>query len=323
MLNKKLISTLWILLGIGAIGFLFIAAKKKGDKLCKGINVQVSENAKQVFVDEQGIVIEVGEGGGKKGIPIDDIDLRNIEIKLRKDPWVTDAKLYFDNNQILQVNLKESDPIARIFTRNGNSFFIDSNKNYLPTNRNVLARVPVFTGFTSDRQKLSTPDSLLLEQIKEIAKYIIKDSIWMSFVSQINITSNAIFQIVPTVGNSIITIGNADNINDKFNRIYSFYHQVLTKTGINRYKKIDVQYSGQVVASNGDDSVYLNRKPSTTDLLNIVVAADSVKTNSKINAKLTQKPVVENITKPHQKPIQILQKKKNKIHITTKKPQQK
>ncbi len=320
MFKKKLISTLWILLGIAAIGLLFVGAKKKGEKLCKGINIEVSENAKQVFVDEQGIKIEVGENGGKVGVPVDSIDLRSIEMQLKKDAWIKDAKLYFDNNQILQVDIKENDPIARIFTLSGNSFFIDSGANYLPTNRNVLARVPVFTGFTSGKRKLSSPDSLLLQQVKRVAQFIMNDSLWMSFASQINVLPDATFQIVPVVGNSIINIGSAENLQDKFNRLFSFYRQVLTRTGINKYKMIDVQYNGQVVGSDGVDSAALK---------NVMKASDSTRfaTNmGSIDSDIVKSPTRAASLNPERSlvkvPVTQIQQKRNKTiyHKTTKKP---
>lgn len=316
MFKKKLISTLWILLGVAAIGLLFIGAKKKSEKLCKGINLEVSENAKQVFIDEQGIKNEVAENGGKPGVAISDIDLRNIETQLRKDPWIKDVKLYFDNNQLLQVDLKETDPIARIFTLNGSSFFIDSSKNYLPTNRNVLARVPVFTGFTSNKQKLSAPDSALLQQVKEVAQFVIGDSVWMAFVSQVNITSDATFQIVPVVGNAIISIGNADDLPGKFDRLYSFYRQVLSKTGINKYRRIDVQYNGQVVAANGIDSVAKNTPAQVS------VSTDTTK--KRINNIVKPLPKTAAAPgKPVKQATHIPQKKKQiNLHKATKKPQQ-
>lgn len=305
MFKKRLISILWILLGITAIGLLFIGAKKKSEKLCKGINLEVSENARQVFIDEQGIKNEVAENGGKPGISIANINLKDIETQLRKDPWIKDVKLYFDNNQVLQVDLKETDPIARIFTLNGNSFFIDSNKNYLPTNRNVLARVPVFTGFTSNKQKLSVPDSLLLQQVKEIAQFVTCDSVWMAFVSQINITPDATFQIIPVVGNTIISIGNADDLSGKFDRLYSFYRQVLSKTGINKYQRIDVQYNGQVVAANGIDSVAKN------PLVQMSASTDTTKQQTNNMSKPLQKTTrtIAAQSKPAKQPAQMTQKR--------------
>jgi cell division protein FtsQ len=63
--------------------------------------------------------------------------------------------------------------------------------------------------------------------------------------------------MIPVVGNHLVRLGNGDNIDKKFHRLMVFYQQVLSKTGFDRYKLIDVQYAGQVVASKyaGDPKV--------------------------------------------------------------------
>lgn len=268
MMKRIAISSLWIFLALAGATLFYVGAKAKSEKVCRGINIEISGNAGQIFVDEEGIKAEIRENGGSVGISTNSIDLRKIESQIKKDAWIENAKIYFDNNQILQVVLTESSPVARIFTLNNNSFFIDSSAKYLPVNDNVVARVPVFTGFTSDKQHLSSLDSMLLQNVKRIADFIISDTFWTAFVAQINILPNANFQIVPVVGNQIINIGNADNLSDKFNRIYSFYKEVLSKTGINKYKIIDVQYKGQIVAtSKSIDSTALQIKDTVQQKL--------------------------------------------------------
>ncbi|MBL0131953.1 MAG: hypothetical protein IPP43_13300 [Chitinophagaceae bacterium] len=44
-------------------------------------------------------------------------------------------------------------------------------------------------------------------------------------------------------------LGNGDNMPAKFHRLLVFYRQVLRLTGFQKYKVIDVQYKGQIVAS--------------------------------------------------------------------------
>lgn len=261
MIKKTAILSFWILLALASVILFYFGAKAKGIKVCSGINIEVNNNSNRLFVDESGIKYLIRENGGRAGVPTNSVDLRTIESELKKNVWIKNAELYFDNNQMLHVQLTESVPIARIFMFNNNSFFIDSSAKYLPLNDNVVVRVPVFTGFTSDRKNLSPPDSALLQSVKQVADFIISDTFWMAFVAQINILPNTDFQIIPAIGNQIINIGNADDLPDKFNRIYSFYKDVLSKTGINKYKVIDVQYSGQVVASNESlDSAALQRK---------------------------------------------------------------
>ena len=249
MIKKKLISLIWILLGFGAMALFFIGARNKAGKLCKGINVEISRKTKQVFTDIQGIKQNIAEAGGKPGIADSQINLSEIEGRLKKNPWIRHIKLYFDNNQVLQASLEESDPIARIFTRSGKSFYLDSAGNFLPTNRNIVARIPVFTGFPSDKRELSKPDSIVLSDMKAIAQYAIQDTFWNSFIAQVDFTPAEGFKILPAIGDQVILIGNGQALDSKFNRLYSFYKQVLSRTGLDAYSVIDVQYKGQVVAT--------------------------------------------------------------------------
>ena len=90
--------------------------------------------------------------------------------------WIKDAELFFDNHQTLHVKIIEREPVARVFTVSGNSFYIDSTGLRLPVNENATARVIVFTSFPSDKKDLSKPDSLVLNDIKKSAQYISADS---------------------------------------------------------------------------------------------------------------------------------------------------
>ena len=70
--------------------------------------------------------------------------------------------------------------------------------------------------------------------------------------------------MIPVVGNHIVRLGNADNLDQKFYRLLVFYRQVMSKTGFDKYKVVDVQYDGQVLASkkpenNNVDSVQLRK----------------------------------------------------------------
>ena len=86
----------------------------------------------------------------------------------------------------------------------------------------------------------------------------------MAQVAQIDINEYKKFEMVPVVGNHLVRLGNGENMEAKFRRLMVFYQQVLRKVGFEKYKLIDVQYKGQVVASRfiGDpkvDSVQLRK----------------------------------------------------------------
>ena len=247
-MKNYIVTFIWILVGGAAVALLIAARRIKENKLCSNVNIEVEGKDNQVFINEKAVLQIVNEMGGRKGVPVASINLKNIEQGLLKDKWIRNAKLYFDNKQALQVKLVESDPIARIFTVQGSSFYIDSALKKLPLSSVVTARVPVFTSFTSDKDSLAHPDSLLLYDVKRIAKFIAQDTFWSAQVAQIDITPNARFEMIPTIGDQVIVIGDADSLEAKFGRLYSFYKQIWVKTGFDKYDRIDVQYDKQVVA---------------------------------------------------------------------------
>jgi cell division protein FtsQ len=237
------------MLGLATVVLLVAAMKQKGNKVCSGVNIEIVGPHNYVFVDENDIKQILKENNAVTGNEISQTDLNAIEEDLQKNAWIKQADLFFDNNQLLQVKINERDPLARVFTLQGNSFYIDSSGMRLPVSENQTARVPVFTSFTSNKNILSAPDSALLNDIKKIAQFISTDPFWTEQVSQINITTERNFQIVPVLGNQIIELGNADSLQSKFDRLYSFYKQVWAKAGFEKYEKIDVRYDGQVVAT--------------------------------------------------------------------------
>jgi cell division protein FtsQ len=211
--------------------------------------VDIESAQQQVFVDEKEVLVFLNKMGVKKGIEIKHIDARVLEDEFKQNQWIKEIELFFDNNQVLHVEIEEREPIARVFTANNISFYIDSNGIRLPLKNEIAARLPVFTSITGNRKKPADVDSLLITDIKKIAKYIKNDSFWTAQISQIDITPKRTFEIIPVLGNQVIVIGNTDSLEQKFNRLYSFYRQVWAKTGFEKYEKIDVQFNGQVIAT--------------------------------------------------------------------------
>lgn len=246
--KKILFSTLWVMAGIGAIVLLGAAMQKKSQKPCTDIRIEITGVERHMFIDEKDVLDLLSATGHVKGNPISLLNLRAMEKMVERDPWVSNAEMFLDNNQVLEVRIEERQPVARVFTLDGNSFYVDSGALRLPLSEKLSARVPSFTGFPSSKAKLAKPDSLLLNDIVRVGKYILADSFWMAQVAQVDITPQSSFEMVPVVGDHIVVIGNADNLDRKFKHLYTFYKSAWLQNGMNTYEKLDVQYSNQVVA---------------------------------------------------------------------------
>ena len=266
-IRKILFVMLWVCIGGGMLSLLIAAIGKKNREDCTNYTIAIKGAEENYFIDADDInkLIKSGAGSEIKGKKISEINLKKLEQLLRSNVWIRKAEMWFDNRNVLHVEVYEREPIARIFTTAGNTFYIDSTERKLPLSDKLSARVPVFTGFI-DKKVYSAKDSLLLTDIKNIATYIKNDPFWMSQVAQIDITPERNFELSPVVGNHLIKLGNGKDIGRKFNRLMIFYKQVLAQKGFDAYSIIDVQYSGQVVGTkrgsdkNKVDTVMLKRR---------------------------------------------------------------
>ena len=244
-----LVRVLWSIAGATLIVLFVIAWKAKEEKKCSSIQIElVGENTAALFMDEKEILQIIHEQGVKEGQAIGKLNLNTLEKYLKTIRWVKHVELFLDNAQVLQVKIEQRIPIARIFTASGNSFYIDKEGLQLPLKQLIVLRLPVFTNFPTDRQILSKPDSLLLNDILHFTKAVQNDSFFMAQTAQVNIAVNGDFELVPSVGDHLVLIGSVENIEDKLNRLYTFYKKVWVQSGLNAYQVIDCRFDNQIVA---------------------------------------------------------------------------
>ena len=248
--KKILVAVVWTLAGAGTIVLFGAAMKKKNQLLCDDIKIEIKGDAKNLFIDEQEVLALINSTGPVKNSIISELNLRQMESLVEKNLWVSNAEMFFDNNRVLQVIIEERQPVARVFSLDGGSFYLDSAALRLPLSEKLSAKVPVFTGFPSDKSVLSKPDSALLFDVVKIGKYILADSFWMAQISQVNIDQQGNFEMVPLIGDHMVLFGGVENMDRKFDRLYTFYQKAWLQNGINKYEVVDVQYENQIVAVN-------------------------------------------------------------------------
>jgi cell division protein FtsQ len=256
-IKRVLFVLFWIGVATG-MGFLLSTAwQKQGQAVCKGYTILRQGGDSFVFVKRTSVekMIRQRTGGKIIGQRLDLFPLQAIEDTLRKMIGVSRAQVFFDNQSVLQITLEERTPVARIFSSNGASYYLDSAGKTLPLSDQVVIECPVFNGVKWSGDQ---PDSLQARRIVALANYIQADSFWSAQVGQFDIDEKGQFELVPVAGNHRVQFGKAEDPAAAFHRLWVFYQQVLRKQGLDRYARIDVQYKGQVVASR-------NRYPVVAD----------------------------------------------------------
>ncbi|MBS1567597.1 MAG: hypothetical protein JST39_24650 [Bacteroidetes bacterium] len=247
-IKKVLMLSLWVVAGSALLVLLVAAMNKKNHAVCSGVTIQI-KGAQTQFLDRQDVLnaIAPAHTNGYKGKPVSAFNLNRLEELLKHNVWVKDANLFFDNNGLLHVSIDEREPVARIFTVAGSSYYIDSACVHLPLSDKMPVRLPVFTGFPSEKAVLHGADSALMQQIKQISLYMMKDTFWLAQIQQVAVAGNRQFEMVPVIGNQTILFGDGNDYESKFHRLLLFYQQVAAKTGFERYSAVNVAYAGQVI----------------------------------------------------------------------------
>ncbi len=262
-IRRILSVTVWCFVGAGVLVLLVAAIRYRNNNTCKGYRIEISGPANAtgssaaspgsptVFIDKKEIaaILSAAGAGSQPDRPLQSFDLHRLESTLEKNIWIRKAQLFFDNNGILRVNVIERTPATRIFTTGGTSFYLDSSGVQLPLIAQLPARLPVFTGYPAAKVSRQGPDSLLTAGIRKMSEFIRSDPFWMAQIAQIDITPERGFELEPEIGDHRVVFGDGNSIGQKFHRLFLFYKEVLSRTGFDKYERIDVSYAGQVIAT--------------------------------------------------------------------------
>lgn len=241
--KKIFINTVWVLSLIGVLVLLGASIRQKKNKRIQGVVVEIKGAEKHMFIDEQDVLNIINESAPVIGRPLRGVKLRKLEHLVEKNPWVNNAEMFFDNQYLLQVNIVEKEPIARVFETNGQSYYLDTAMNKLPLSNKLSARVPVFTGFPSTKKI----DTALVQSVIQLATLVNADSFLTAQIAQIDIIPNRQFEMIPVIGDHLIAFGDVADAADKLNRLKAFYQAAWLQHGLNTYKVISLKYKGQVV----------------------------------------------------------------------------
>ena len=304
--KKTIVQVLWVLMGVGTIVLFGAAMIIKNHKACTDIKVEITGADEHLFIDEKDVKDLINEHSNLENKKMNEVNLKAIETELEKTPWVKNAELFFDNNQILQVRIEERQPVGRVFTVEGSSFYIDSSGVRLPLSDKLSARVPMFTNFPSDKAVMAASDSELLQGVVQMGKFITADSFWRAQIAQVYITPQGTFELTPTVGNQTIVFGDADDLDNKFNNLYTFYKKAWLQNGINTYSKLDVRFENQVVGVKRGAEISV---------------ADTAKANAAIQALMIDKSTVKAKATMPAKDSTGTEKEKDKNKLKTSLPQ--
>ncbi|MEI7802986.1 MAG: hypothetical protein WCI97_10100 [Bacteroidota bacterium] len=262
-----------------ALVFLIIsvaAINHQQNILCTDYKIHINTENGIFFLDENDInqIIRDNNYSSRKGTATGDIDYNRLEKIIENNPYAEKAEIVLAPNGEVNVTVTPRLPIVRVINRNGVGFYIDKQGKKLPLSDKFAARVPVATGNIFDSgMNEDFSDTALTDKIFQLSSFIYSDSVLNALVEQIYITDGNEFELVPKIGNHIIILGDINNLEEKTQKLISFYRDGLNHVGWQQYSVVNLKFKNQVYATRRDVA------PPQLKIQPIVAKTDTTKLN--------------------------------------------
>lgn len=238
---KKILSILSVVLIAGYLAFSLMGMTDRHEdtRICQGVDLHITDSLHFDMIDEEMILSLLKEKMlDPVGKPLDRVDVMAIESALSQHPLVGSAQCYKTGGDKVRINLSSKIPMVRVLNIYGQDFYVDSRGEIL-TQHSLAVQLPVATGYI-DRRFAS-------EDLLEVVRAIDDSEFWKAQVEQIDVTKEGQIQLVPRVGDHLLVLGTADDVESKLDRLMNFYEKGLDNVGWNKYRTISVAYDNQVV----------------------------------------------------------------------------
>lgn len=184
-----------------------------------------------------------------KQTPVRSFNWHELKTGLNSQEWVDSANVYLDANNDLHIVYRQREPHVRIVETDNpeGGYYLDEEANRILLSDKFLVRVPVAT---MPLLKQNNIDKQVLLDVVKISDAILLDSFWRAACTQLDIRSNGEIQLIPAMGQQVIRLGNADQIENKLARLTLFYQQGYKTIRWSLYDEIDARFAGQIVGRN-------------------------------------------------------------------------
>jgi len=215
------------------------------------VRVKMDNVHENHFLDERDILsLMEFDQVAMKGARFSDVNMREVERKIRKQPFIQDAQLYSDlkGNIIVRAALRR--PVARIVRNDGPDGYIAEDGTIMPVSDKFTSRVVLLSGSyvpTLLKQK-SLGQTEEGRQLMQVIEAIRDDEFWAAQIAQLNIDKKMRITMLPQVGNERIEFGKPERIEQKFDKLMIFYKEILPRMGWNKYSRVNLEYASQIVA---------------------------------------------------------------------------
>lgn len=251
-------------LWVAAIAYLvcisgFISDKQRGI-LCNKIDVIISDSLSKRFLESNDIINLLSNRNLLAlGKPVNLINTNEIEKTVIGNTMVKKCNVYSSIDGKISIELWQREPVVRIIDRNGNSYYIDNEGSVISMSKKFTPHLLVVNGYISTPFRIDHVENIYdkknikntrrLREIHQMALYICSNEFWNAQIVQLYLNAKGDYEIIPRIGPHLIILGDAENFEEKLEKLRIFYNEGLRSTGWNKYLEINLKYKDQIVCT--------------------------------------------------------------------------
>lgn len=240
---KRILLLIVLLLIIAYLAVAITAFNRKpAAQVCHDIELVIKDTVYAGFITKK----EVATLLDKKEISpvgknLDRIRTKTLERELAKHPLIDRVECYKTPSGKLCVEVTQRIPILRIMSVNGENYYLDNKGTVMPPDAKCVAHLAIVTG--------NVEKSFAMRDLYKFGVFLQKNSFWNAQVEQIHVLPGKKVELVPRVGDHLIYLGKLEGFEKKLDRLKMFYERGLSQVGWNKYSRISVEFSNQIICT--------------------------------------------------------------------------
>jgi cell division protein FtsQ len=232
-------------------GLIAFTERMRGDTTVRDIQIRIENIQDNHFLEEQDVLdLMQLDHQNLVGASLKKMNFKDIEKRIKSDPYISDAQLYSDLRGNLTVKVELRRPIARMVRNDGPDGYIAEDGTIMPVSDRFTSRVVLLSGqFVKQllRQQ-NMKESEEGKQLMTMLSVINEDEFWRAQITELDVDGNSRVSLVPQVGDEKIEFGKPEDFEIKFKKLRIFYKEILPRVGWNKYERVNLEFAGQIVA---------------------------------------------------------------------------
>ncbi len=260
-MKKWLKVSLWVVFAVIIYILMGMVKNAQQGSVVEKPNIIIHVNGENAFLTENELYTRLKRKGFIYNNQIyKNLKVNDLEKYLLSMSEIKSAKVFTKIGSKWTVEVEIRKPIARVFNKFGESFYLDDLGFTMAPSSLYTARVVVVTGDISDRISSKSVSEIInngflksnrkLDDLFRISHYVCNDQLLQALIGQIHRKTNGDFVLIPQVGGQKIIFGTAhtdQEVSEKFRKLKVFYKEAIPYEGWNKYDEISLKYDKQIV----------------------------------------------------------------------------